>query len=466
MAAGSFARIPIAIVSRHRIKRHHLARYVPRLFRLGRGPRVLMVISVLAQGGCERQLYATTRGLLERGYEVEIFTLANVPAGDESLELEFRKLAIKITSALEFGDISQLTPPEGDPYGLESFAPILPQLSVVRIGSALGQAITRFQPAVVHCWSEPSSVIGALVAAAHDVPRTIIQFVNVPRPQQGLDGTELYRKAYRSLSQRPNLSMLNISAANARSFEDWLDVPRGSVGLLRNGFVPDSLKIRNKQQAGIIRRQLGIPCDVLTVGSIMRFSPEKDPDLWLETASLIAAARPDVYFVLAGYGPLAERVESRVRELRLAGRFVLPGPAIDIGAIYACMDVFLMTSKFEGTPNTLIEAQAAGIPVVTPAVGGTEETIRDGLTGRLAEGRTAPQIANAVLHVLDDPVWRQRAAGNGPDFVSQNFDWQRKIDRTIALYRPDSLRLRRAFDRVMAILMASRYAPQSISRRT
>lgn len=421
-----------------------------------------MVISVLARGGCERQLYATTRGLLDRGYEVEIFTLVDAPAGAASLEPEFRKLAVRITSAHGFGDISDTTAPKPDPYGLEWFAPILPQLNVAGLGSALGRVIARFRPGVVHCWSEPSSVIGAVVAAAHDVPRTIIQFVNVPRPQQELGGTDLYRNAYRSLARLPDLRMLNISAANARSFEDWLDFPRGTVGLLRNGFVPDSLSIRHRQEADIIRRQLGIPQDAPTVGSLMRFSDEKDPELWLETAALIAAARPEVHFVLAGYGALEGRVKSKVKELRLAGRFILPGPAIDIGAAYACMDVFLMTSKFEGTPNTLIEAQAAGIPVVTPAVGGTEETIRNGVTGLLAEGRTAPQIANAVLHILDNPVWRQRAAENGPRFVSQHFNWQRKIDCTIALYRRDRLRLRQIFDRAMAILASWRYPTPSI----
>jgi glycosyltransferase involved in cell wall biosynthesis len=433
---------------------------MPRLSSLDCDKRVLMVISVLARGDCERQLYATTRGLLERGYEIEIFTLADVPAELSSLEPEFRKLGITITCAREFGDISQMAAPVTNLYGLEAFAPIFGQLNFVLLGSALGQVIKRFQPGVVHCWSEPSSVIGGFVATALEVPRVIVQFVNVPRPQQELAGSELYREAYRSLVRRASLRMFNISVANARSFEDWLEVPRGTVELLRNGFMPDSLSIRDKQQARIIRRQFGIPADAPAVGSIMRFSPEKDPDLWLDTAALIAATRPDVHFILAGYGSLAAWIESRVRELRLSERFILPGPAIDTGAIYACMDVFLMTSKFEGTPNTLVEAQAAGIPVVTPAVGGTMETIHDGLTGLLAEGRTARQIADSVLRILDDPTWPQRAAENGPRFVSQHFDWQRKIDCTIAFYRRDRSRLRRGIDRVMAIVGSWRCASQ------
>ena len=410
-----------------------------------------MVISVLARGGCERQLYATTRGLLDRGYEIEIFTLAYVPPQEASLESEFRALGIRITCADEFKGVRKTAALETDQYGLDPFASALAPFNVVQLSAALAQVIQCFRPSVVHCWSEPSSLIGSFVAAALAVPRIIVQFVSVPRPQQELVGADLYREAYRSLACRPNVRMLNISLANARNFDRWLDVPRGTVQLLRNGFVSDSISIRNSQQAKIVRQQIGIPSGVVTVGSIMRFSPEKDPDLWLDTASVIAAARSDVHFILAGYGALAEHVKSRIAEMGLSERFILPGLAIDIGAIYACMDVFLMTSKFEGTPNTLVEAQAAGIPVVSPAVGGTGETFGDGLTGLLAAGRTAPQIADAVLRILDDPTWPQRAAENGPRFVSQHFDWQAKIDHTIAFYRPDRSHLRRVIDRVMTI---------------
>ena len=99
----------------------------------------------------------------------------------------------------------------------------------------------------------------------------------------------------------------------------------------------------------------------------MRFAAEKDPDLWLETAAVIAAARPDVRFVLAGYGEHADDVARKVQEFGVADRVILPGPTADVGLVYAAMDVLMMTSRFEGVPNVLIEAQAAGVPVVAPA---------------------------------------------------------------------------------------------------
>jgi|GEM_PF-402307 len=408
-----------------------------------------MVTSVIARGGCERQLLATVRGLLQRGYAIEIFTLSAVPAGDISFEAEFAALGVKSTCASEFGDMSP-APGAGDyRHGLAPFAPILEHLSVVRLGLALEEVIRRFKPDVVHCWSEPSSVIGGHVAAALGIGRIVLQLVNVPANQLELPGSALYRDAYRSLLRYPNVRLLIDSAAGIRSLEHWLDMPPGTVGLAGHSFVPDIMQIRNDNAAMDCRRRYGIPPDAPTVGAIMRFAPEKDPDLWLETAAIVAAACPRVYFVLAGYGALAERIANRAKQLGLSDRFVLPGPSIDIGEIFACMNVFLMTSRFEGTPNALIEAQAAGVPVVAPDVGGIRDAMIDGVTGLVAAGRTAAQLADAALRILNDAGWPRRAAKHSRRFVAERFDWQRNVNATVELYRTDQPRMRRYVDRLI-----------------
>jgi glycosyltransferase involved in cell wall biosynthesis len=416
--------------------------------------RVLMVTSVLARGGCERQMLATAQGLLQRGYTIEIFTLGPVPAGDASFAAEFAALGINSTCAADLGDMSP-SPNVGDyRHGLAPFAAILEHLCVVRLGLALEEVIRRFKPDVVHCWSEPSSVIGGHVAVALGIDRIVLQLVNVPPNQMDLLGAGLYRDAYRSLIRFPNVRLLIDSAAGMRGLEQWLEIPPGTVGLAGHSFVPDCMQIRDEREASICRQRFGMPPDAPTVGAIMRFAPEKDPDLWLETASIVAAARPDVYFVLAGHGALADRIAHRVKELGLSRRFILPGVSIDIGEIYACMNVFLMTSRFEGTPNTLIEAQAAGVAVVAPDVGGISGAMIDGRTGLLTAARAASQFADAALRILNDASWPRRAARHGPRFVSKQFNWQRNVDKTVKLYRTDQPRIRRYVDRLIR-----RFAP-------
>lgn len=413
-----------------------------------RSTRVLMVISVLARGGCERVLLTTARGLLQRGYAIEIFTLASVVAAHDpsSMEAEFAALGIRLTCAADFGAMPCRREDGRGSHDLERFRPILQNLDVVQLGAALEQVIRRFDPGVVHCWSEPSSLIGGLVATALHVPRIIIRLVNVPPFRLNLPAVDLYRDAYRLLVTNKSVQFLNGSATNARDLERWLEVPSGSVKVLRNGFRRDSMRIRNGDEAKLCRRSLGIPPDAPTVGSIMRFAPEKDPELWLEAAARVAAVRPDVYFLLGGYGALAETIAHRIEELGLSSRFILPGTVTDLGAAYACIDVFLMTSLHDGTPNTLIEAQAVGIPVVAPQVGGIGETMLNGHTGVLTATRDAQELADAVLRVLNDQGLRQSAAKHGPRFVAKRFNWRRNINRTIAFYRGDWLRLGRAVD--------------------
>jgi glycosyltransferase involved in cell wall biosynthesis len=228
--------------------------------------------------------------------------------------------------------------------------------------------------------------------------------------------------------------MLNNSLAGLTQYLQWLDVPHDKIKLVYNGFLPQGFHNRMGSETKLCRRRLGLPDDARVIGTVMRFAPEKDPYLWLETAASIATARPDTRFVLAGYGNLAEQIERRIGALGLAECFILPGAAKEVGLIYGALDVLLLTSRFEGTPNVLIEAQAAGIPVVAPDVGGTSEALLNGVTGILVGNRRASSLASAVLKILEDSGWRERVATQGPAFVSKKFGHQRMIDDTIAAY--------------------------------
>jgi glycosyltransferase involved in cell wall biosynthesis len=139
--------------------------------------------------------------------------------------------------------------------------------------------------------------------------------------------------------------MLNNSSAGLTQYAKWLGIPKENIKLVYNGFLPEGIHIRNGSEAEMCRRHLGVSKDVQVVGAVMRFAAEKDPYLWLETAAAIAAARPSVLFVLAGYGDLAEQVEHRIQALGLAERFILRGATKDVGLIYGALDVFLMTQR-------------------------------------------------------------------------------------------------------------------------
>src|SRR6516165_4607556 len=401
---------------------------------LSRQKRVLMVAPGLVRGGAERQILATAYGLLQREYEVEIFYFADL-AGQPDFIDEFSKLGIKCRHPFEFGGFVLSGDSVEDIHDLRQFAQLVDHLDIIPLGGALARAIREFRPEIVHCWSDLANVVGGFVATNVGVPTVVLGQRTIPAFRY-VDGVAPYLclDAYRLLARHSNIIMLNNSLAGLTKYMRWLDVPNDKIRLIYNGFLPGPFHIRKGSEAKLCRRHLGLTDDARVIGTVMRFAPEKDPYLWLDTAAAIAAARPDTRFVLAGYGNLAKQVERRIETLGLADRCILPGAAKDVGLIYGALDVVLLTSRFEGTPNVLIEAQAAGIPVVAPDVGGVNEALLDGVTGILVGKRQASSLARAILEILGDPGWREHAATEGPAFVSKRFGHQRMIDDTIAAY--------------------------------
>jgi glycosyltransferase involved in cell wall biosynthesis len=113
------------------------------------------------------------------------------------------------------------------------------------------------------------------------------------------------------------------------------------------------------------------------------------------------------------------------------------GPIKDVGEIYAGIDLLLLTSRTENVPNVLIEAQAVGIPVVAPDVGGLSEAMLDGVTGLLVRERSAKALAAAVLQILDTSDWADRVTRFGPEFVSRRFGQERMIKEMMTIYEKD-----------------------------
>ena len=154
----------------------------------------------------------------------------------------------------------------------------------------------------------------------------------------------------------------------------------------------------------------------------------------MRTAAGIARARPDVIFLVIGTGHMQSAMLEFAAELGIADRLFLPGTEKNIAPAYAAMDVFLLTSRFEGLPNVLIEAQALGVPVVTTDAGGCREAVLEGQTGVIVKSRDSAKLAERVLFVLDDPDWAAKARQRGPVFVRERFGLKRMIEETLDVY--------------------------------
>ena len=397
--------------------------------------RILMVAGDLGRGGSERQMLGAASGLLRRGYDLRLIVLNPTRSGQPNFDEDFRNIGLVPQEVSGFDIRSQrwesLTDAEQD----TDLSALLPALSLEII--QLRKAIRTHRPQIVHAWLDHAGLAAALAATSLGTPSVVVQYGSMsPRSfSRQIRLYDYFRYGFNAIARNPTVVLANNSASGAKDYEGWLRLRPGSIQIVRNGLMNNTVRSPSQEELSIHRSAWRLPSNVPVVGTVMRFTEEKDPDLWLAVAVEVATVAPQVCFILAGYGELLAQCRERAQAIGLNHNIVFPGAVEEIGLIYALLDVFLLTSKVEGLPNVLIEAQAAGCPVIATDVGGTSEALADGITGRLVRERNPDHLARAVLDVLFDPTWRNRAKRQANNFVAKRFGFDRMVDRTLEMYR-------------------------------
>lgn len=154
---------------------------------------------------------------------------------------------------------------------------------------------------------------------------------------------------------------------------------------------------------GVFRRQYGFPADAPLIGIVGRLVPVKNHRLFVEAAAKVRAQRPDARFVIVGDGETRADIEAQVAALGLTDAVTFTGWMQDVAPVYADLDVNVISSLNEGTPVSVIEALAAGCPVVATAVGGLPDLLDHGALGALVPSGDADALAAALIAALDHP---------------------------------------------------------------
>ncbi len=151
------------------------------------------------------------------------------------------------------------------------------------------------------------------------------------------------------------------------------------------------------------KKELGIEPDKPLVGMIACFKPQKAPLDFIKAAHLVHQKMPDVRFIVAGDGDLRPAMEDLINSLGLKDKIRLLGFRRDIPEIMKCLDVFVLTSLWEGLPRVILQAFAAGIPVVATAVDGSSEVVKNGVNGFLVKPGDVEGIAEKIVNILQKP---------------------------------------------------------------
>ena len=200
---------------------------------------------------------------------------------------------------------------------------------------------------------------------------------------------------------------------------------------------PHSVRLTAERTAvrAAVRAELGVPADDLLVLTVANLRPEKGYDVLLDAARRVADRSLPVRFAAVGRGPLADELAARHRQLGLGERFRFLGERSDVIRLLVGCDVFVLPSRQEGLPVTLMEATSTGTAIVATAVGGVPQVITDGVDGLIVPPGDPNALADAVECLVSDPDLRHRPRGEGAARRSTMFDVGAASDEVEDIYR-------------------------------
>jgi len=290
----------------------------------------------------------------------------------------------------------------------------------------LARLFRRVRPDVVHLHTSHAHALGRVAARFGGRPAVVVSrrvdFSIYRRSFFGLNGLK-----YRSGVDR----IVAVSAAVKHVLErDGLDP--GGISVVRDAIDPNRVR---KAPPVDVRARLGLPATariVLAVGALVGHKGQRH---LVAAIPSIVAAHADARVVIAGEGKLRDDLTAQATALGVASRLSLPGYVDDVAGWFAAADVFVMPSVEEGLGSSVLDAMAAGVPIVGTTAGGIPEAVRDGTDGILVPPGDSPALATAINTLLSDRYRAHALAAEASKRVEAEFAVDRMVDETIAVYR-------------------------------
>jgi len=384
--------------------------------------RVLRVITRLNIGGPSIQAIALSDRLSARGFETE---LVHGRLGDGE------------------GDMRYLFPPGMRAQYLSSLLrPVAPLHDAVALARLL-DIMRDVRPHIVHTHMAKAGTLGRLAAAAYNATAGRGKRARIVHTYHGhvLEGyfdswtAKIFTGAERQLAKLTD-AIVAISPQIRSELLDAFRIGRAAqYHVIPLGFDLTALAAIDEAARRKARATLDIAADAHVVSTVGRLTAIKQHDLFLEAAALVIERDPRALFLVVGDGELRGDLERLAERLKLVGHVRFLGWRRDLNTIYAATDVFLLTSRNEGTPVALIESLAAGVAGVSTDVGGVRDVIDAGAVGLLAPSGDARGLADRTLALLSDPQQRRRMGENGRRTVTARYTLERLVDDVEKLYR-------------------------------
>ncbi len=224
-----------------------------------------------------------------------------------------------------------------------------------------------------------------------------------------------------------------------------MGVPTELITVLHNAI--DTEAWSSHRVTTTLREELAISPTAPVIGYVGRIMPEKDLETWLRAAALVVRQYPDAQFVLVGEGKDAGTLNELRRlasNLGIAEQVHFPGYRETLLPAYAAFNIFCLSSRREGLPNSILEAMALGLPVVTTDVAGAKELVLDRETGFVLPQGDEHSLGNALITLVESDAARKRMGRAGRERIEQEFSFTSRLQRIETLYEKV---LERRFDK-------------------
>ncbi|HUW54252.1 MAG TPA: TIGR03088 family PEP-CTERM/XrtA system glycosyltransferase [Rhodanobacter sp.] len=299
----------------------------------------------------------------------------------------------------------------------------------------LWKALRKFKPDLVHTYN-----YGALDAAPVAKIAGVRRVVHAERGRNANDPRGESRK-YRYL-RRWLAPFIDRYLAVSRDLRDWLTEKVG-IDPSRVVYIPNGIDAADFAVAPTkkkVRPLLGsfAPPGTIVIGTVARLDPVKDQTGLVSAFNFLCESLPDMRgrlrLAIVGEGPQRSAVEAQIAHLGLLEQVCLLGNRDDVPAILVEFDIFAFSSIAEGMPGVLLEAMAAGLPVVATEVGGVGDVVASGITGLLVPAGNPLTLAKALATYVSDEALRVRHGRAGRKRVETGFSLDDMVSAYVALY--------------------------------
>jgi glycosyltransferase involved in cell wall biosynthesis len=363
--------------------------------------KILLLSTSMGMGGADKLLLAAAQELRSRGHEVRIVSLT--PLGP--MGLEARSLGIP-TESLE---MRRGFP---DPRGLMRLAGL----------------IRAWRPDVLHSHMVHANLMARALRLFVPIPAVVSTIHNV------YEGGRLRMAAYRWTNGLVD-HMTIVSDAAADRFVTERIVPRELLTVVPNGVDTDLFRNVPPEARESVRRSLGLGGEFVWL-AVGRFEVAKDYPNMLQAFAKVRAGDPQAVLLLVGRGSLQPETEALARTLGLEGAVRFLGVRADVPEVMSAADGYVMSSAWEGMPMVLLEAGAAGLPIVATKVGGNVEVVLDQESGFHVPPRDSEALGLAMLRLMGLSEAQRRALGaRGREHIHTHYGLSRVAARWEDLYR-------------------------------